>query len=174
MERLWASGRVAPEQHTRSQFVQLSDWFAALKDVRPQFDGGTGPFPRDIFERVESELPRLFAGAEVKLLHGDFHHFNILSSDRGWLAIDPKGVIGPAGYEIGPLMINPWGDLSDWEQFKVQAVRRIDILSERLGWHRESITAWALAHAVLSAWWDYPSLDWGYSLNCAKVFSEIK
>ncbi len=44
-------------------------------------------------------------------MHGDFHHFNILSSERGWLVIDPKGVIGPAGYEVGPLLINPWGDL---------------------------------------------------------------
>ena len=29
------------------------------------------------------------------LLHGDLHHWNILSdADRGWMAIDPKGVIG--------------------------------------------------------------------------------
>jgi streptomycin 6-kinase len=30
----------------------------------------------------------------VVVLHADLHHFNILSSERGWIAIDPKGVTG--------------------------------------------------------------------------------
>jgi len=42
-------------------------------------------------------------------MHGDFHHYNVLSSDRGWLAIDPKGMLGPAAYEVGPLLMNPLG-----------------------------------------------------------------
>lgn len=159
----------------QNNFIQLSDWFDELNTVRPKFDGGTGPFPKEIFERVESFLPELFADKDVKLIHGDFHHFNILHSERGWLVIDPKGVIGPAGYEVGPLMINPWGSLSDGGSFKVQTERRIDILRERLGWEREKLIRWSLAHSVLSAWWDFESnLDWKYSLNCAKVFSEIK
>jgi streptomycin 6-kinase len=178
MQRLW---RTAPD---KNNFIQLSDWFDELKTVRSKFDGGTGPFPKEIFEQVETFLPELFADKDVKLIHGDFHHFNILKSEeRGWLIIDPKGVIGPAGYEVGPLMINPWGSLSDgirpalsWaEGFKVQTERRIDILRERLGWEREKLIHWSLAHSVLSAWWDFESgMDWEYSLNCAKVFSEIK
>ena len=170
MQRLW---RVAPE---KNNFIQLSDWFGELKTVRPKFDGGTGPFPKEIFERVESFLPELFADTDMKLIHGDFHHFNILKSEeRGWLVIDPKGIIGPAGYEVGPLMINPWGSLSDGISFKVQTERRIDIFRERLGWERENLIRWSLAHSVLSAWWDFESdLDWEYSMNCAKVFAEIK
>ena len=169
MQRLW---RTAPD---KNNFIQLADWFGELKTVRPKFDGGTGPFPKEIFERVESFLPELFADEDVKLIHGDFHHFNILNSERGWLVIDPKGVIGPAGYEVGPLMINPWNSLSDGISFKVQTERRIDILRERLGWEREKLIRWSLAHSVLSAWWDFESdLDWEYSLKCAKVFFEVK
>ena len=169
MQRLW---RTAPD---KNNFIQLADWFGELKTVRPKFDGRTGPFPKEIFERVESFLPELFADEDVKLIHGDFHHFNILNSERGWLVIDPKGVIGPSGYEVGPLMINPWGSLSDGISFKVQTERRIDIFRERLGWEREKLIRWSLAHSVLSAWWDFESdLDWEYSLNCAKVFAEIK
>ena len=166
----------AEQQAARLQsFIQLSDWFDELKTVRPKFDGGTGPFPKKIFERVESFLPELFADENVKLIHGDFHHFNILLSERGWLAIDPKGVIGPAGYEIGPLMINPWGSLSDGVSFKAQTKRRIDIFRERLGWERETILKWATAHAVLSTWWDTQPDGTGgeYSLWCAEMFSEI-
>ena len=166
----------AEQQAVRLQsFIQLSDWFDELKTVRPKFDGGTGPFPKKIFERVESVLPELFADENVKLIHGDFHHFNILLSERGWLAIDPKGVIGPAGYEIGPLMINPWGSLSDRVSFKAQTKRRMSILSERVGWEQETILNWATAHAVLSAWWDMQEDGTGgeYSLWCAEMFSEI-
>ena len=157
----------------QKDFIKLSDWFDGLKDIRPQFEGGTGPFPKELLEQVEASLPELFV-EEPRLLHGDFHHFNILSSERGWLIIDPKGVIGPAGYEIGPLMLNPWNNSMDENQLKVQTKRRIDILQEELGWEREKVVRWSTAHAVLSAWWDYPSGDWDYSLRCAKVFSEIK
>jgi streptomycin 6-kinase len=167
MQRLW---REAPAE---KNFIRLSNWFNGLKKIRPHFNGGTGPFPKKILERIESFLPELFDAPPI-LLHGDFHHFNILKSERGWLAIDPKGVIGPAGYEIGPLMINPWGSLSDGNRLKVQTERRVGILSERLSWERETIINWALAHAVLSAWWSIEDdMDEGYSLQCAKIFSEI-
>ncbi|MBE0683172.1 MAG: hypothetical protein IH589_14785 [Anaerolineales bacterium] len=169
---IFRRGGVTPP--LQNKFIQLSAWFDDLKTVRSKFDGRTGPFPKEIFERVESFLPELFADEDVNLIHGDFHHFNILKSERGWLAIDPKGVIGPAGYEIGPLMINPWNSLSDGTSFKVQTERRMDIFRERLGWEREKIIQWSVAHAVLSAWWDFQDdMDWEYSLNCAKVFSEI-
>lgn len=157
------------------KFIKLSDWFDGLKRIRPHFDGGTGPFPKEILERVESFLPELFADNDVRLMHGDFHHFNILSSERGWLIIDPKGVIGPVGYEAGPLMINPWNSISDTHQFKVQTERRVSILAERLGWEREKIINWSTAHAILSSWWSIEDgMDAEYSLQCAEIFSEIK
>jgi streptomycin 6-kinase len=159
----------------QDKFIKLSDWFNGLKKIRPYFNGGTGPFAKEILERVEASLPELFADKDVKLLHGDFHHFNILSSERGWLVIDPKGVIGPVGYEIGPFMLNPWNSFSDGINFKVHAERRVSIFSERLGWERRKIIQWSLAHAILSAWW---SIEDGmkdeYSLQCAKVFSGLK
>ncbi|HEX6650310.1 MAG TPA: aminoglycoside phosphotransferase family protein, partial [Pyrinomonadaceae bacterium] len=42
------------------------------------------------------------------LLHGDLQHYNVLfDSRRGWVAIDPKGVIGELEYEIGAILRNP-------------------------------------------------------------------
>lgn len=154
------------------RFIQLTDWFDELKEIRPHFNGGTGPIPEKILERVEASLPELFADDDVRLIHGDFHHFNILLSERGWLAIDPKGVIGPAGYEIGPLMLNPWIEPMDRVRFKVQAMRRVDIFRERMGWAREKIIGWALAHSVLSACWDINQKP-TYSIDAAKIFAEI-
>ncbi len=170
MQGLWMSHI----KTSGANFIQLKDWFAGLNEIRLGFNGGVGPFPKKIFERVESSLPELLAGDDICLMHGDFHHYNILLSDRGWLAIDPKGVVGPVGYEIGPLMVNPWMKPMDRSLFKVQTVRRLGILHERLGWPRELILDWSLAHAVLSAWWDYPAGDWNSGLQCADVFMEVR
>ena len=167
MKKIW---RPAPEM---GKFIRLKDWFAELENIRPTFNGMTGPYPKELVEQVESSLPELFAD-EHHLIHGDFHHFNVLSSERGWLAIDPKGVIGPCGYEIGPLMINPWDNSMGSAQFEVRAKRRVSLLREGLGWEREKIIQWSTAHALLSSWWDYPNGDWTYSLRCVNIFSGLK
>lgn len=167
---LRGGGAVPPLQN---KFINLSDWFDGLKKIRPRFGGGTGPFPKKILGRVETSLPQLF-DEEARLIHGDFHHHNVLLSERGWLAIDPKGVIGPVGYEIGPLMLNPWIKPMDGSRFEVRTKRRVDIIHERLGRAREVIIEWALAHAVLSAWWDFQdAMDWEYSMRCARIFLKI-
>jgi len=170
MLHLW---RPAPEG---LPLIQLSEWFGELSKLRPKYRGGTGPFPKKLVEQVESLLPELFATSNpAYLLHGDFHHFNILSSERGWLVIDPKGVIGPPGYECGPLLTNP---IPDWP-YRPEAVRltkrRIAILSERLGFSREYICNWSLCHAILSAWWDMDENGQGgeYALACAEMIAAI-
>ncbi len=169
MTKLW---REAP---TGLPLIQLTDWFAALKNVRPTFGGGAGPFPEKLFAHVEETLPRLFAeSAPPRLIHGDFHHFNILSSGQEWIAIDPKGVVGPPEYEVGPLLINPWGLLNGTNP-RVQTERRLAILSERLGFPRRHLLDWATCFAVLSAWWDTRPDGTGgeYSLHCAELFDSL-
>jgi streptomycin 6-kinase len=157
-------------------FIQLSDWFAGLNDLRPRFGGGTGPFPQALVERVEALLPELFADPlPAVLMHGDFHHFNVLSSERGWLAIDPKGVIGPRGYECGPLLINPWGDFIRGPDPVAVTQRRIAILSEQLGLARQTILGWGICHALLSAWWDLSEgAGEDHSIKCGQVFLEVR
>ena len=41
------------------------------------------------------------------LLHGDLHHENIMHGPRGWLAIDPKGVLGDPGFDAANMFYNP-------------------------------------------------------------------
>lgn len=103
-------------------------------------------------------LPGLLAEA---LLHGNFHHFNVLKYARGWLVIDPKGVIGPHGYEVGPFLINPVPKFLNGSNPKAQTEKRIVILSERLSMERQRIRAWGICHAVLSARWSVEDNDPG-------------
>jgi len=158
-------------------FIQLSDWFAEIEKIRPKFGGSTGPFPAKIIERIEKLIPELFQNSDhTALIHGDLHHFNILSSERGWLAIDPKGVIGPPEYECGPFLINPIPDFPYSLHAVRQTEKRIAIMSEKLGFSREIIRDWGLCHAILSAWWDTRDDGTGgeYSLACADVIMKAQ
>jgi streptomycin 6-kinase len=168
MTHLW-------QHKPQGPLIQLSDWFEGLKGLRVRFNGGTGPFPEKLVSRAESLLPELFAASsQPVLLHGDCHHFNILSSERGWLAIDPKGVIGPAGYEAGPLLMNPWGDFLNRPDPVRLTERRLAILSERLGFPRARLRDWGICHSVISAWWDLTEEGTGgeYSIGCAEVIAK--
>ena len=189
MKKIWRnmdSGSLLPNSQEQEisqkqasgfqNFIQLSDWFDGLKQLRPMFNGGTGPFNEKLVERAESSVKDFFVENHMPvLMHGDFHHFNILSSERGWLVIDPKGVIGPAGYEVGPLMINPWSDFSDGNKIRLSVKRRVDILHEHLGFERERILEWSLAHAVLSAWWGIEdNTGWESALQFAELLADFK
>jgi streptomycin 6-kinase len=136
-------------------FLSLQGWFAELDNLRSRFGGGTGPFPERTVDIVNQLLHELFSDVRPPmLLHGDFHHYNILSSTRGWLVIDPKGVIGAPEYEAAPLLLNPLGQTLDEAEAIIRTQRRIAILSERLGFDPSRIWRWAVCHSLLSAWWD--------------------
>ena len=155
-------------------FIRLSEWFEGLHELRTMFDGSTGPLDEKLVARTEQSVRDFLVENHMPvLMHGDFHHFNILSSERGWLVIDPKGVIGPAGYEVGPLMINPWGSLSDGISDRLIR-RRVDILHEHLGWERERILEWSLAHGILSAWWGIEdNTGWEYAFGFARMIANL-
>jgi streptomycin 6-kinase len=172
MRQLW---RPVPEN--MNGFIQLKDWFNGFKRLHKRFNDGTGPLPKRLVETAESLSADLFAeNKDERLLHGDFHHFNVLESARGWLAIDPKGVIGPKGYEVGPFLINPVPELLSRSNPRAQTEKRIAILSEMLGMEQERIRSWGFCHAVLSAWWSIEDNDpgWGdYSVRCEEFFMTI-
>lgn len=171
MKRLW---KPVP---SGEPLISLRGWFDELQGLRPRFGGGTGPFSRRLVETVESLLPDLFADVrEPVVLHGDCHHFNILDSERGWLAIDPKGVVGAAEYEPAPLLVNPWDEFLKFPHALQITERRIRILGEMLGLDPKRIHAWAVCHSLLSAWWDTTESGSGgeYSAACGEIFLEVR
>lgn len=153
-------------------FLSLQAWFDELKKLRPLFSGGTGPFPEKTFAVAEGLIHDLFAEDHPQvLLHADFHHFNILSSGRGWLVIDPKGVAGPAEYEAGPFLINPNTLIPEESQAIRRTQRRIAILAERLNFEPQRLRAWAICHSVLSSFWDMA--EDGSGGESARAWTEI-
>jgi streptomycin 6-kinase len=170
MRSLW---QPVPEHH---RFIRLTDWFTALMELRNKYDGGTGPFPPGVVDAADRLVKDFFAEDEAPVvLHGDFHHYNVLMHGDGWLAIDPKGVIGPRGYEVGPFLLNPLSRFLDDADLKQKTERRFAILAEQLGLERERIRGWAIAYAVLSAWWDHDDQGRGgeYAIRCAELFMSM-
>lgn len=97
-----------------------------------------------------------------RLLHGDLQHYNVLfDSHRGWLAIDPKGVIGELEYEVGAALRNPV-ERPDLFLSRPIIERRVKQFTDRLALNYERTLAWAFAQAVLSAIW---SVEDGFEVD---------
>ena len=74
---------------------------------------------RQLFAHADGLGPLHRAGASVArrlldepgdpvILHGDLHHANVLDfGERGWLAIDPKGLVGDAEFDVCNVLCNP-------------------------------------------------------------------
>ena len=76
-------------------FPDVAIWAKGLNRLRQRFNGSTGPFPSRLVEIAERFFAEMLSSCETAvLLHGDLHHLNILSAGDGWIAIDPKGVVG--------------------------------------------------------------------------------
>jgi streptomycin 6-kinase len=153
--------------------IRLSSWFLGFSRVQDRFARGRGPLDRRLFDQAAAAARELLVEDHLPMLiHGDLHHFNILNSDRGWLAIDPKGVIGPAAYEVGPFLFNTWvvtGVPADAPRLMAQ---RLAILSEMLSLERERLRNWGLAHAVLSAIWSVEAKeDQRPAMECARILA---
>jgi streptomycin 6-kinase len=57
---------------------------------------------------AETAADLLATQRDVVVLHGDMHHENILKfSSRGWLAIDPKGLVGERGFDYANIFCKP-------------------------------------------------------------------
>lgn len=168
MRQLW---RPVPADHP---FPTIATWANGLAELRTHFGGGTGPFPTKLVEQAESLYAELLASAaEPVLLHGDLHHFNILSAERElWLAIDPKGLVGEPAYDIGALLRNPRPELV--QDRRVQA-RRVHLLASELGFDRQRILGWGIAQAVLCGWWDYEenSRWWQEMIALAELLADL-
>jgi streptomycin 6-kinase len=113
-----------------------------------------GPLPLDLVVRAGGLMRELCASAtERVILHGDLHHDNILRATREpWLAIDPHGIVGDPGYEVGSLLFNPDPDNRDGA-LTALVPSRVEQLADELAMPVDRVMAWGFVKAVLSDVW---------------------
>ncbi|KAA0698333.1 streptomycin resistance protein [Neorhizobium sp. P12A] len=99
---------------------------------------------------------------DIRPLHGDLHHDNIVTGGpRGWLAIDPQGLIGDPAYDVANVFGNPLGGAKDILDPK-RIARLAKSFSEVLGCSERKILRFAGAHSAVSVCWSMaaePSTD---------------
>jgi len=121
--------------------VPLDVWCRAIRTA----EGGA------LADSAAAWTTLLAAPRDVCVLHGDAHHGNILDfGPRGWLAIDPKGLIGERGFDYANLLCNPdHPGVTDQARF----ARQVAVISAAARLEPRRLMQWALAYAGLSAAW---------------------
>lgn len=138
--------------------IDLREHFAALFATDMRAWPHTA---RDLYARATGVVLKLFDKPAAQVpLHGDLHHDNIMSASRGWLAIDPIGILGDPHYEVANSFRNP-----DAAPKLATDPRRISALADayeqRLGLNRKRLLGFAAGHSALSICW---SLEAGRSI----------
>jgi streptomycin 6-kinase len=156
---------------TPDGFQSLEDWGDGFRRQRER--GAHLSLPSALLARAEGVWRELAASQGRRyLLHGDLHHDNILLGDRGWLAIDPKGIVGEAAFEPAAMLRNPvrlWPFSADAKRMK----RRMAILCERLSLDRERVIGWTFGLMVLGACWSIEDGDSDSDVARATLLGEI-
>jgi streptomycin 6-kinase len=135
--------------------VPLREWF---KDLAPAADRYGGI----LTDAAEIARQLLADPHEIVVLHGDIHHGNVLDFEaRGWLAIDPKGLLGERTFDFVNILRNPdEATALTPGRFALQVAVIVDAAVV----DRVRLLQWTLAFTGLSAAWilndgDEPTLD---------------
>jgi streptomycin 6-kinase len=91
---------------------------------------------------------------DIRPLHGDLHHENILHGPRGWLVIDPKGVLGDPGFDAANMFYNPL-DRDDLCLDPERIAHMAEVFARTLGQAPPAILDHAIAYGCLSASWHH-------------------
>jgi len=139
MVELW---RPPPE----TGFPTVSDWSRVLLDETATIPSALLWFAQETYAELSEDLM-----APQCLLHGDLHHGNLLDAGLRWKAIDPKGVVGDAAFEVYALLRNPVG--ASGSQLMRLWPRRIAIVSEITGIPTDRLQRWGFVGMVISCCW---------------------
>lgn len=128
----------------------LETWFENFQRARRKT-----PFVP--FEEAAMLLEKLNSDkAEKYILHADFHHENILTSDReGFLVIDPKGMLGNIGYEISVFLNNHAMWLKDESNLGKNLKAAVRKFSKAFDISENELKDWAYFQQVLATFWGF-------------------
>lgn len=135
--------------------------------------------PRDLLAKAEAAFAHIeCTKPKDMLLHGDLHHENILWDERsGWLAIDPKGVLGAPCLEVGRFVQNQLPHELPAEGLAALVHERIQVFSSELGYPVATIAASALVDCVLSHCWSLEEQalteDWYRGVELARLLCQM-
>jgi len=134
----------APRPGPPPDLVPLDRWFEALAPAARTHGG--------LLAQADAAAQALLsAPREFVVLHGDIHHGNVLDGgERGWLAIDPKGLLGERTFDFVNILRNPDAAAA---LTPGRFDRQVEVLAAAASLERRRLLDWTLAFAGLSAAW---------------------
>ena len=134
----------APRRGPPPELVPLSRWFEALAPAARSRGG--------LLAEADAVARDLLADPpEPAVLHGDIHHGNVLDAGaRGWVAIDPKGLLGERTFDFVNILRNPDAATA---LAPGRFNRQVEVLTVAASLERHRLLKWTLAFAGLSASW---------------------
>lgn len=166
---------LSPSSHPAPPDLQpLADRFVSLfRKAAADRDAGDP----SLYVEAASVAGRLLSDQlDVRPLHGDLHHDNIMHRPRGWLAIDPKGLLGDPGFDAANMFYNPL-DRDDLCLDPARIAELAEVFSRTLRQDPRRLLDHALAYGCLSASWhheDGNTEDEGRELAVAAAIRQVR
>lgn len=129
--------------------IPMDLWFSALPLTAERLGG--------IYAKAADLVSRLLATTDrIAPLHGDLHHGNLLDGGaRGWLAIDPKGLIGDPAYDYAIMLCLNLAAPTEGPAKAVDVARRVPVVAAMTGLSAPRLLAWTTCLCALySAWFE--------------------
>ncbi|AMV14861.1 aminoglycoside phosphotransferase family protein [Legionella pneumophila serogroup 1] len=128
------------------KIVPLGEWFRSLNKIQDQYGG--------LLKKAYLTSQQLLQNMQdVTVLHGDIHHQNILDfGSAGWLAIDPKGLLGDPYYDYANIFCNPDEEIAT---SLGRLERQAHLISRKANLDYHRLLQWIFAYAGLSAAWHF-------------------
>ncbi|QQS42333.1 MAG: phosphotransferase [Acidobacteriota bacterium] len=125
----------------------LAEWFAIYEADTSRI------IPEDVLKKAQDFIKDLDIGAE-DLLHGDFHHGNILRAGGNFKVVDPEGARGSVAYEAAVFLNEHHRLYFDRPDILDQVIFAADAFANELGLSRGEMLRWALCQSVQCMAWD--------------------
>lgn len=104
-------------------------------------------YSQDLFKKLWKKYD------SKKLLHGDFHYYNILKDHNDYKAVDPKGVIGNPVFDLPRYMLNEYWDTDD-EVLELNIKRVFQVFHEKFNIPLEDLKSLLYIEGVLANSWN--------------------
>ena len=139
-----------PRDKALPKLTTLDEWFEPLAPAAAERGG--------LLAQAHATARELLATPrDVVLLHGDIHHGNILDGGtRGWLAIDPKGLLGERTFDYANILRDPDEEVA---KRPGRFARQVTVIAQAARVDRKRLLQWVLAFCGLSAAWTYADAD---------------
>lgn len=156
--------------YTDLELPLLTQWFSPIIQEE---------FPRDslYYKAKEITLDLFNKPSNDYVLHGDIHHLNIgITRKNKWVAIDPKGVIGPREFDYANILCNPNSNLA-LQPGRLK--KHISLICQIAHIEYQTLVEWVIAWSALSALWKVEdnldaSLALGIAKNALDLHAKIK